>query len=312
MIIGMNNPKLLVLFTILFWSFGVFLTRLISLDSPLLNLSIQLLFLFIFFLLYSLIYYKKRFLQKLLHVKIAYFFFGLFGYFIYYLGMFESFHSFNSASDPAILNYTFPIFTVIFRDLLFVSKMPKTLKVKLFEYGGLSIAFLSIIIVATHGNISTLQLSNIPGLLWGLLAGISYGLFSAHSTSVRTEDQPIFFLAATFISFLISIYFALPDIHAVSHLSISNLGFQAILAFVVNGLGYITWTRANRLANVMHIPISSIASLLYILPFLSLIIISYFLKETEITKSYFLLSLVILIIGTYICQKSESISNFFS
>ncbi len=306
----MNSPKILVILTIIFWSFGIFLTRVISMKTPLLNLNIQFFFLFLFFLIYNIAYYRHAFIRKIFHIKIAYFFFGLFGYFIYFIGLFQSFRLFNVASNTAILNYTFPIFTVIFRDILFKSSKRKTKKVRILEYGGLFLGFLSIIIVATKGQVFTLQFSNIAALLWGLLSGISYGIFSAYSSSIKTEDQPVFFLSATCISWLISLFIALPEFSSLKHLSLSDYFYQAVLAFIVNGLGFITWARANRLANIYHIPISSIASLLYILPFLSLTIIAYFLKETSLHHTYFVLSLLLLILGTYICQKSESISNF--
>lgn len=307
----MNNPKFLALLTILFWSFGIFLTRVISIKAPYINLSIQFFFIFLFFLFYNIAYYRRNLLQKILHIKTAYLLFGLFGYFIYFIGLFKSFALFNGASVTAILNYTFPLFTVIFRDLMFTKPKPRTFMVSVLEYSGLILGFVSILLVATRGNIHSLQITNVAGIAWGLSAGISYGIFSAYSSSVTQQDQPIFFLAATCESWILSIFLAIPEFSSIKQLPVSDYFYQAILAFVVNALGFLTWTRANRLANIMHIPISSVASLLYILPFLSLSIISFFLKETELFKPYFLISLVLLILGTYICQKSEAIYDFF-
>src|SRR5258706_1168272 len=229
-----NNPKFLIFLTIIFWSFCIFLTRVISIRSPLLNLNIQFFFVFIFFLIYNLFYYKKKVIQKLLHVKLGYFIFGIFGYLIYYFGLIESFKYFNSASITAILNYTFPIFTVVFRDLLLTAPQPKTFRMSLLEYSGLALGLLSIAIVATQGNILSVQFINFPGLLWGLTAGIAYGIFSAYSSNVHHEDQPMFLLIATFSSWLISLFLAFPELSNIKTLTISDYFFQAVLAFIVN------------------------------------------------------------------------------
>jgi len=286
--------------------------RLLSIKSGLLNYNIQFFFTFIFFLCYGIWTYKKRIFQKILHVKLAYIFFGLFGYFIYWMSLLKSFQAFNSASETGILNYTFPLFTVIFRDIFFVKPKPKTLKVSLLEYGGLLLGFVSVIIVTTHGNIVSLQFMNIPGIFWGLLAGVSYGIFSAYSSSVDRNDMGIFFLAGTLASWILALFISFPEVSAIAQLTRLDYFYQIILAFIVHGLGYLTWVQANRMANVLHISISSLASLINILPFLSLFIVSFFLKETELFKGYFLFSLILLIISTYICQKSESIYDFFS
>lgn len=307
----LNNPKILVLLTILFWSLCILLTRIVSQEVPLLNMSVLLFFTFLFFLVYNIFYYKKLLLRKILHIKLAFFLFGLFGFFLYYLGLVESFSSFNSASETAILNYTFPIFTIIFTDVLFNSPYPRTFIVSLMEYSGVIIGFISVIISATHGKLIPLQVTNIKGILWGLLAGSSYGVFSAYSSGVSQEDQPIFLLSAAFGSFIFSLFVSMDQLHLLTKLSPTNYLLQAILAFIVNGLGYITWIRAQRLANILCIPISSIASLMFVLPLIALTMISLFLKETELFKPYFFISVLLLLISTYLCQKSKSIYALF-
>src|SRR6266480_7385679 len=104
----MNNPKVLVLLTILFWSFGSLLTRLISIDSQLLSLTVLFFFTFVFFFIYFLVQYRGHFFASLKKIKRNYFFFGIFGYFFYYLGLVQSFHLYNNGSETTILNYTFP------------------------------------------------------------------------------------------------------------------------------------------------------------------------------------------------------------
>ncbi len=301
----MRNPKFYVFLTIILWSFGSLLTRLISIDSQFISLTLLFFFTFLFFTIFYYFQNKKDFFIKLKQLKISYLFFGLFGYFFYYLGLVQSFHLFKSASETTILNYTFPIFTIIFTDLFFRVYTPKSKSIKIIEYFGIFIGFLAVIILATNGNIATLHLTNTPALLWGLVAGISYGLYSAYSSSVPSENQSIFLLNSIFSSLIFSVFIAIPQINILHKVTSKDYFITALLALVVNGLGYITWTKANRFAKEKNISISEIASFLFILPILNLLIITIVLKENFLFQPFFLITLICILLSSLLCQKPE-------
>src|SRR5205814_103952 len=116
--------------------------------------------------------------------------------------------------------------------------------------------------------------------------------------TVPTKDQNIFLFASIFVSWLLSFFVAIPELHAINTLGIKEYGIQALLAFVVNGFGYIFWIRANRIAKEKNIPIARLASLLYLLPFLALLVVAVFLKEGVLLQSYFLFCLAVLIVSS--------------
>src|SRR6266568_1193391 len=307
----MNNPKYLVLATVILWSLGPLLTRLISISSQLLSLDILFFFTFLFFLVISLFRYKSKFLAKIKKPKYAFLLFGLFGYFFYYLGLVQSFHLFNSASEPAILNYTFPLFTVIFTELWFGKKIKRAFGIRFIEYLGVFIGFLAIVFLATKGNVTSLQITNLPAILWGLSAGIAYAIFSVYSSLVTSEDQDMFLLASIFSSLILAVIISFPELHAIQKVTQSALIANALLAIIINGFGYLAWTRANRLASEKTISISTVASLILIIPFLGLLIVAFTLKETELLHPYFLVSLGFITVSSLLCQKSAAIFSVF-
>jgi drug/metabolite transporter (DMT)-like permease len=306
----MNNPKYLVLATVILWSLGPLLTRLISINSQLLSLDILFFFTFIFFLITTVVHYKSAFLPKIKKFPVAFLFFGLFGYFFYYLGLVQSFHLFNSASEPAILNYTFPLFTVIFTEIWFGRKIKRAIGIRIVEYLGVLIGFFAIVILATKGEVTTLQFTNVPAVLWGLSAGVAYALFSVYSSLVKKEDQSIFLLASIFSSLILACIITIPEFPELRMVSPNVFVANALLAIIINGFGYLFWTRANRVASEKNISIATVASLLLIIPFLGLIIIAFTLKETELFHPYFLVSLGLITTSSLLCQKSAVIYSF--
>jgi drug/metabolite transporter (DMT)-like permease len=305
----MNNPRTLVLLTILFWSFGSLLTRLISINSQLLSLSLLFFFSLLFFIGLGIFQYKRSFITKLKQLRWTFFFFGLFGYFFYYLGLVQSFHFYNSGSETVILNYTYPIFTVLFTEV-FIRR--SHLKKSLIEYAGILLGFFAVFILATQGNIFSFHITNLPAFLWGLSAGISYGFFSAYSSKVPAGEQSMFLLAAIFSSWLLSLVIAIPELTHLQSLTLQDYIVTALLAIIINGFGFLAWTRANRVARELSLSIAPFASLLFILPVLNLVIISIVLHESSIFQPYFLVCLGILIVSSILCQKAAEIRKVFA
>lgn len=306
----MNKPYVLAIITILFWGFGSFLSRLMSMKSEFILLSIAYVFTLITMLTYFLYEHKGNFLGLFKNLTIKDILFGPFGYFLYSVGLMQSFRAFNSASETAILNYTWPVFTVIFSETLFQTQAKKSRLFHLVEGMGIFCGLLAVMILATKGNITTLDFLNIKGVGWGLLSGISYGIFSAYSGTVTKERQGGFLLSSIITSLVLMMLFSIKEISLISTFTFQDLLIVFILGSLLNGVGYITWTTANRIAREEEINISSIASLMFILPILSLTIIAIFLKETELFEVYFLVSLIFVVTSSILCQKAQDIVDF--
>lgn len=306
----MNNPKTLAIITIIIWSFGQYFGRLISLGSAYLMLAVTSFWNLSFFLFYFIVIRRQTIKQIITLSKPVYFLFGLFGFAIYQYTSNECFRAFGNGSEPTILNYTWPLFTVLFTYLFFPLRMKKSMIVHLIESIGILIGFFSIVLLGTNGNIQSLILTNTTGILWGIASGASYGLFSAYSSSVPKERQGAFLLASISTSFLFLLIRAIPDLHLLNLLSFKDILITLISGVIIGGVADITWTSANRLAKVQKVSITKVASLMFFLPIFAVLVIAILLNEWQIVSKWsFLASFISIMASSYICQKSESIAS---
>ncbi len=306
----MKKPYIYVLLTIVLWSFSTYLARLISVKSQFALMCLAFFFTFITQAAYYFLDNRKDLITKLKAVKPVYFFIGLFGYFVYWAALIQSFRAYNSASEPTILNYTWPIFTVIFTELLFRDNSKKNVIQKVVESTGVIIGFSAIFMLATKGRIFTFDFYNIEGLLWGLLAGASYGFYSGYSGTVSKDDHSLFLMISIFVSLIFMAGLSFSELHVIKTFTLKDFLIVFILGSLIDGIGYITWTKANRLSFEQKINISSVVSLVFALPLLSLTVVTVLLKETALFESYFITSMVMIILSMIICVKSENIFEY--
>lgn len=302
----MKNPKLFALLTIGLWSFGMYLGRLMAINSQFILLDLSFIFAFIVLLVYTVATQGFSFVKNG-KIKPLYFLVSPLGYLVYCVGVNQSSRAYNSISETTILNYTWVIFTIIFTEAIFNRKRQRERNIQIIEGIGIILGFLAVVLLATRGNFSSLQI-NLPGLLWGLLAGVSYGLFSAYSSTVEENAQGSFLLAGIFTSIVLISIPSLTELEILKTLTWQNIGVAFASGGLLSGLGYIFWTRANRLARLQDVDISSVASLMLVLPFTSLVVINLLLGESSLLEPYFLVSLVLILISSLICQKAADIS----
>jgi drug/metabolite transporter (DMT)-like permease len=305
-----NNPKTLILLTILVWSFGPSFGKILSDKSQFLLLAIT----FTFTLITMSIYFlktEKNISSKIKKTKPMYFLVGLTGYFLYWIFFFQSMRAYAEASTPTVLNYTFPIFTIILTNLLF-NKTKRSFLFRFIEGAGLSIGILGVAVLATQGNISSFNIFNLEGLLWGIATGLSYGFFSSYSSTVKKEDHSIFLLSSIFASWILMAIFSFSELYLLSTFTIKEFLAAAALGILPDGIGYITWTKSNSIARRKKIDISKIASLVFFLPITSSIVIALFFGENNLLQPYFIISIILVAISSFICQRATNIKKFFS
>lgn len=305
----MKNPRILLLLPIVFWSFGTLLGRLLSIKAPFLMNEISMIFAFISLLLYCAVIYKKTFWIEVKGFDKRYLFFGLFGFGIYFLSSAMSFRAYNSASETNILNYTWPVFTVLFTNIIF-RREKRSVLMHVTEAIAVLLGFFSVVVLATKGNILAFDFSNIPGLIWGLIAGASYGFYGSYSSTVPLKKNPIFLLSGVFSSIVLALPLALSELNLAGSFDFRDLAYAFVCGSIVTVLGEVGWTLANRVAYEQKVNVSSIASLVLVLPVTSTVLIFLVLKEGTLLEPYFALSLVLILLSSVISQKSEDISGW--
>lgn len=308
-----NKPQVLALLTVLCWSFSSLLAKLISIQSPYLLFSFSFSFALIIYLIIAYRIYHKHLFRALRKVPFKYLIIGLSGYYAVWVGNTESFRAFNSASETTVLNYTWLIFTVFFSETIYRKKDSISLKSTI-EFLGILLGFISVFILAVQGNILNFKINNINGILWGLFGGMSYGFFSAYSSTLTKERQIIFLISAisaSLLAMLITSYFKSGNIILQAQkLSWQKIGLTALLGLLVDALGYIMWTRSLSISRLKNINVSKTVSIIFILPVTSLLIVSFYLKEYTIIKPYFIVCILFLLSGLLLTQKSEKVIKY--
>lgn len=218
---------------------------------------------------------------------------GLPGTFLYYVFYYAGTAILPSASQAFIINYLWPIMSVVFACVINKEKM--TLRKAI----AISVSFLGIAIVTSKdlfqpsgGDISVILI----GALMCVLGAVSYGLFTALTNRFNYEKSLI--IMVSFIAtFLITTV-----INAVNGDLFIPQGIE-ILGFVWNGifvmgLASTGWALALQLGDTVKI-----SNLAYITPFLSLVWVSLVLKEELSILS--VIGLIVIVGGIFIQLKEK-------
>jgi drug/metabolite transporter (DMT)-like permease len=306
----LKPPHIYALATVVLWSFFTPLVKLVSIKSQFLFITISFFFTFITFLAALALTQRKRLIRHLKALTWRHYVFGLFGFFLYWLTLIQCFREFSSASGSTVLNYTWPLFTVFFTEFIF-RRVSKPILHRVIEWLGVFMGFAAVAVLATRGNLSLLEITHVQGLLWGLAAGAAYGLYSAYSGTVPKELHVTFLLVSAGGSLLAMLPFGLYEAGLFREFTLQDLLVVAILGSVLDAGGYFLWTSANRSAREYNVDISTVGSIVFFLPLLSVIVISLIYKETEIFKPYFGVTLFLLICGSILCQRAARIVKAF-
>ncbi len=213
---------------------------------------------------------------------------GLPGTFFYYI-----FYYLGAASMPAsqafIINYLWPIMSVVFACVILKEKMSTKKAI------AIVLSFVGVIIV-TGGDLLKLDVSVICGAILCMLGAVSYGLFTALNKKFD-YDKSLSVMVAFFATFILTLV-----INVAKGSTFSFTGIQ-YLGFLWNGITTMAiattlWAIALSLGNT-----AKISNLAYITPFLSLVWTGLILKEKIGIMS--VLGLCVIILGIFIQLKDK-------
>ena len=136
----MKSPKFYALSTVALWSFFTPLVKLVSVKSEYLFVTMSFSFSMLTFLAGLSFVHGRELWPRIKMLRPRDWFFGLFGYFFYWYGLIQCFREFSSASGSTVLNYTWPVFTVFFTELVF-RRTSKSGLHRLVEWTGIFLGF---------------------------------------------------------------------------------------------------------------------------------------------------------------------------
>lgn len=223
---------------------------------------ISTLILFIFVIL------QKKFKLIFSYTKKNYFYIiliGFIGIYFNYLMLYKAF----SIADPVsvfILNYTWPVFLFVIS--IFVFKEKLTVK----KIVAILISFFGIIIIVSKGNFYKINLGNIKGDFFALLAALSAAVYSVIGKKMNFEKT-----TSVFLYFLVVLIFITPTLFILSTFKIPDLKslfWLFVNGTIINGVSFIFWFKA-----LEYLKTHIISNGIYLTPFLSLVYLNLFLGQ---------------------------------
>ena len=287
----MKKEYICAIISVLLWSTTATVSKLLlaSLDSMQI-LLLSSLFSFIFLLIINCINGSIKEIKKYKTKDyLIIFALGVIGIFLYDLFFYLGINAMQ-ASQAFIINYLWPIMTVLFACIILKEKF--TIR----KIIAIIISFIGVIIVSSNGNLLSIEKSSLMGTIYCLLAALLYGLFSALNKKQnynKYTSMMLFYFNSTIISL---IYVIATKRFFVPELS-QTLGLLWIGIFT-SAVAYTSWALA--LAKGDTARISNIA---YLTPFISLVWTGIVLKEK--ISFYSVLGLVIIVLGIFIQMKNK-------
>ena len=244
-----------------------------------------------FLVLFTLVLIQGKFSLVIRHIKDNSFItlvLGSINPFLYYLVLFKA-YDLLPAQEAQAINYTWALM------LAFLSVPLLKQKLTFNDIIAGIICYFGVLIISTKGEPFGLNFSNIDGVLLALLSTILWAFYWIFNT--KSKCDPIVGLFSNFLFALpmIGVYLfftqgiVIPDMKAI--LAATYVGFFEM------GITFLFWLKAMQTAENT----AKIANLIFISPFLSLILIYFILNEPIYISTLFGLSFII--VGLVIQQK---------
>lgn len=207
---------------------------------------------------------------------------GLFNPFLYYMVLFKA-YSMISAQEAVTLNYLWPVMLVIF-SIIFLRQ-----RVTVAGFCAILISFSGTVIIAAHGDLSNFSFASLPGDCLAAGSSLFWASFWILNMKDRRDD-----IAKMMMNFLFGLIYI-----AVWNLATGNLVLPPVKALAGSvyigifemGLTFVVWLTALKLSSNT----ARISNLVYISPFLSLVLVSVFVGEKILAST--VLGLVVIVSG---------------
>jgi drug/metabolite transporter (DMT)-like permease len=242
----------------------------------------------IIFLL-SLLFSKKLFLLKTFSKK-DYLQSALLGFlnpFLYYCVIFKS-YTLLPAQQANPLNFVWPITLV----LLSIPILKQKIKAR--DILAIFISFFGVFIISTRGDILGFKIDSPAGVFLALSSTIIWSLFWIYNIRDKRDEVARLFL--NFVFGFIFISAAMLFFGKIEIPDIKGLAGAAYIGLFEMGITFILWLKALKLSKTT----AHITNLIYLTPFLSLIVVRFAIDEVILPASIIGL---FLIVGGIILQR---------
>jgi len=212
---------------------------------------------------------------------------GFLNPFLYYVMVLNA-YAILRAQEAVTINFVWPIVLV----LLSIPLLRQ--RIKLRSISAIAISFFGVFIIATHGDILGFTFTSPPGVSLALGSTVIWALFWIYNTRDKRDEAVRLFLnfmfgsVFVFLSMLLFAKIEMPNLTGI-------LGAVYIGLFEM-GITFLVWLKALRLSKTT----ARVASLVYLAPFLSLVVIPFAIGERIFSSTIIGLAFIV---GGIILQK---------
>ena len=216
---------------------------------------------------------------------------GLFNHFLYYIILFEAYNRIP-AQEGVALNYIWPVMLVIF-SIIFLKQ-----KISFLSILAIFISFAGTVVIAVHGNFREVHFSDHLGVAMAVGSSLFWASFWILNLKDKRDAFPKMFLNFAFGAFYIFTWNILQGNFSVP--SLSGLAGGIYIGIFEMGLTFVLWLTALKLST--HT--ARVSNLVFISPFISLILVSVVIGEKILPAT--IIGLLFIVSGIVLQQVSQA------
>jgi drug/metabolite transporter (DMT)-like permease len=225
-------------------------------------------------------------------------FLGLLNPFLYYVVLLKA-YELLPAQEAGTLNYIWPLVLV----LLSIPMLRQ--KITGWSILAILVSFFGIILISTHGQLFSMRFSNPAGVLLALGSAVFWALYWIFNMKDRREEVSKLFLNFCFGFFYIFLTIASLRFLGLNWSRYPLLPWQGVtgsvyLGIFEMGITFILWMMALKLSSTT----AKVSNLIYLSPFISLILIHFLVGEVILLST--LVGLVFIVGGIILQQSVKS------
>ncbi|MGB3092123.1 MAG: DMT family transporter [Candidatus Zixiibacteriota bacterium] len=212
---------------------------------------------------------------------------GFLNPFLYYVVLFKA-YSLLPAQEAQPLNYTWSIVLV----LLSIPILRQ--KIGLKSILAILISYFGVLVISTRGDIFGLTFSNPTGVFLALGSSVIWALFWIYNIKDKRDE-----VAKLFLNFLFGVVFILIAMLLSSRLRIpsgAGLAGAAYVGIFEMGITFVLWLKALKLSRTT----AQVSNLIYLSPFVSLVLIRFVVGETILIST--IIGLIFIVAGIIMQQ----------
>lgn len=217
---------------------------------------------------------------------------GLLNPCLYYIILFQGYDALP-AQEAMVINFSWPVMMVI----LSIPILKQSIDIKSFL--SIILCYIGVIAIATGGDLLSLSFNSPKGVFYMLFSTVIWSLFWLFNTKNKNDPLVSLFLIFLFSSPIIFLIMYFTDSFVVP--SIEGLMGSIYIGFFEMGISIILWQSALKISTT----VSRVASLVFITPFMSLVVLYLVLGEKILASTFFGLILICagLILQKYFTNK---------